>query len=360
MIRVLVVDDSPVARELLIHILDSDAGIVVIGSAANGREAVKFVTRNKPDIITMDIHMPEMDGFEATRTIMETNPVPIVIVTASADMRELEASFRAIEVGALTVRQKPQGIGHPDHEKNARNLLKTVKLMSEIKVVRRWVRNAERRPLLQREFVGEVAIQPAMVKMVAIGASTGGPPVIEKILAGLPNDFPAPILIVQHMAEGFIRGFAEWLDRRSSLPVHLPFHGSMTQPGHVYVAPDGAQMRMDAAGRISCRCESLENGLRPSVSYLFRSTAEVFGKNAVGVLLTGMGRDGAVELKLMKEKGAVTIAQDEESSVVYGMPGEAVKLEAARYVLPPDKIAMVLTSIAMAKIKRDERGPGVR
>jgi two-component system chemotaxis response regulator CheB len=358
MIRVLVVDDSPVARELLIHILDSDAGIQVIGSAANGREAVEFVMRNKPDIITMDIHMPEMDGFEATQTIMETNPVPIVIVTGSADMRELEASFRAIEVGALTVRQKPQAIGHPDHEKNAKNLLMTVKLMSEIRVVRRWVRTAERRPLLQRELAGEVVVQPAVVKVVAIGASTGGPPVIEKILVGLPNNFPAPVLIVQHMAEGFIRGFAEWLGQRSSLPVHVPCDGSMTQPGHVYIAPDGVQMRMDAAGRISCRCESLENGLRPSVSYLFRSTAEVFGKNAIGVLLTGMGRDGAVELKLMKARGAVTIAQDEESSVVYGMPGEAVRLEAARYVLPADKIATVLTSIAMAKIKRDERDQG--
>ena len=358
MIRILIVDDSPVARELLIHILNSDAGIEVIGSAANGREAVEFVTRNKPDIITMDIHMPEMDGFEATRTIMETNPVPIVIVTGSADMKELEASFRAIEAGALTVRQKPQAIGHPDHEKNARNLLKTIKLMSEIKVVRRWVRTAERRPLLQREPIGEVAIQPAVVKVVAIGASTGGPTVIEKILAELPNNFPAPVLIVQHMAEGFIRGFAEWLSQTSSLPVHVPLHGSMTRPGHVYIAPDGAQMRMDATGRIFCTGDSPENGLRPSVSYLFRAIAKVFGKNSVGVLLTGMGKDGAVELKLMKEKGAVTIAQNEETSVVYGMPGEAVRLEAAKYVLPADKIAMVLTSIAMAKINRDKRDQG--
>ena len=360
MIRVLVVDDSPVARELLIHILDADAGIRVIGSAANGREAVEFVTHNKPDIITMDIHMPEMDGFEATRIIMETNPVPIIIVTGSADMRELQASFRAIEVGALTVRQKPQAIGHPDHAKNAGNLLQTVKLMSEIRVVRRWVRTAERRSPLQWEPADECAIQPAAVKVVAIGASTGGPPVIEKILAGLSHNFPAPVLIVQHMAEGFIQGFADWLGRRSALPVQVPSHGSMTQPGHVYVAPDGAQMKMDVSGRIFCTGDSPENGLRPSVSYLFRSIAKVFGKNAVGVLLTGMGKDGAVELKLMKEKGAVTIAQDEESSVVYGMPGEAVKLEAAGYILPADKIAMVLTRIAMAKIKRDERDQGTR
>ena len=132
----------------------------------------------------------------------------------------------------------------------------------------------------------------------------------------------------------------------------------MTRPGHVYIAPDGAQMRMDATGRIFCKGDSPENGLRPSVSYLFRSVAKVFGKNAVGVLLTGMGKDGAVELKLMKEKGAVTIVQSEETSAVYGMPGEAVRLEAAKYVLPAGKIAMVLTSIAMAKTKRDERDQG--
>ncbi|MDP3478223.1 MAG: chemotaxis-specific protein-glutamate methyltransferase CheB [Desulfoprunum sp.] len=354
MIRVLVVEDSPVARELLTHILSSDAGIQVIGTVVNGKEAVEFVMHNKPDLITMDIHMPEMDGFEATRTIMGTNPVPIVIVTGSSNMRELETSFRAIEAGALTVIQKPQGLGHPDYEKNAKNLITMVKLMSEIKVVRRWARTAERRSQPQRENVYNIAAQPATVKVVAIGASTGGPPVIEKILAELPHDFPAPVLIVQHMAEGFIPGFAEWLGQTSSLPVHVAFHGSITRPGHVYIAPDGTQMRVDANGRIVCAGDAPENGLRPSVSYLFRSIAEVFGKNAVAVLLTGMGKDGAAELKLMQDKGAITIAQNEESSAVFGMPGEAVKLGAARYVLPADKIAAVLTSIAMSKVKRDE------
>jgi len=194
------------------------------------------------------------------------------------------------------------------------------------------------------------------VKVVAIGASTGGPPVIEKLLASLPKDFPSPIVIVQHMAEGFIRGFVEWLGQTSSLPVHVPFHGSMTRPGHVYVAPDGAQMKMDAGGRICCTHDAPENGLRPSVSYLFRSVAETFGRNGVGVLLTGMGRDGSAELRLMKDRGAVTIAQDEQSSAVYGMPGEAVKLEAARYVLPADRIAEVLTNIVMPGINNENRG----
>jgi two-component system chemotaxis response regulator CheB len=358
MIRVLVVDDSPVARELLIHILSSDPGIEVIGVADNGREAVECVRRSSPDLVTMDIHMPEMDGFEATQVIMETNPVPIVIVTASSNMLELETSFKAIEVGALTVLQKPEGIGHPDHERNARNLIATVRLMSEIKVVRRWFRPGEKRlPMRQPECA--ILPRAATVKVVAIGASTGGPPVIEKILAELPKDFPAPILIVQHMAEGFIRGFAEWLGQTSTLPVHVPFHGSMTRSGHVYIAPEGTQMKIDASGRILCTSDAPVNGLRPSVSSLFRSVAEVFGQHAVGLLLTGMGRDGAAELKMMKDKGAVTIAQNEESSAVYGMPGEAVKLNAARYVLPADRIAAALKSIVMLNSKKDNTNQGI-
>jgi two-component system chemotaxis response regulator CheB len=352
MIKVLIVDDSPIARELLAYILRTDAGIQVIGTAANGREAVDFVAHNKPDLITMDINMPVMDGFETTRTIMETRPVPIVMVTASANMRELETSFKAIEAGALTVLQKPQGIGHPNYPKDAKNLITTVKLMSEIKVIRRWTRSAERHPPPRRETVYEVATRQAEVKIVAMGTSTGGPPVIEKILSTLPADFTPPILIVQHMAEGFIRGFAEWLGQTSSLPVHVAFHGGITRPGHVYIAPDGVQMGMDTTGRISCKADAPENGLRPSVSYLFRSVAEMFGNNAVGVLLTGMGKDGARELKLMKDKGAVTIVQDEESSAVFGMPGEAVKLGAARYIMPADKIAAVLSSLVLSKAQR--------
>ncbi|MDK9706079.1 MAG: chemotaxis-specific protein-glutamate methyltransferase CheB [Desulforhopalus sp.] len=354
MIKVLVVEDSPVARELLIHILRSDPGIEVIGSAKNGREAVEFVACHKPDLVTMDIYMPEMDGFEASRCIMENTPVPIVMVTASPDMQELDASFRAIETGALTILQKPQGPGHPNYTKHASTLISTVKLMSEIKVVKRWPRTGERLPQMPLNRGTTSPHHATPMEIVAIGASTGGPPVIEKILAALPHSFPLPILIVQHMAEGFVQGFAEWLGQTSTLPVQVPVHGSITRPGHVYLAPDGVQMRIDVGRRLSCQKEDPENGLRPAVSCLFRSVAEVFGKKAVGVLLTGMGRDGASELKLLRDKGAVTIAQNEETSAVYGMPGEAVKLDAARYILPADKIAALLTGIAIAGTKNQE------
>ena len=341
-IRVLVVEDSPVASALISHILNSDPGIQVTGVVNNGREAIEWIKKNKPDIVTMDINMPVMDGFEATRIIMETDPVPIIIVTGRTDMSELELSFRAIEAGALAVLQKSYGIGHPDYAANAQELITTVKLMSEIRVVRRWARTAAKKTSVTGEVVDGISVQPADIRVIAIGASTGGPPVIEKILSSLPKNFSVPLLIVQHMAPGFIQGFVEWLGQTSALPVHVAFNGSIIRTGHVYFAPDGAQMKVDADGRISCTGDAPENGLRPSISYLFRSVAKVFGEKAAGVLLTGMGKDGAEELRLMREKGAVTIAQDEESSAVFGIPGAAVKLDAASYILPPEKIAEVL------------------
>lgn len=344
MIKVLVVEDSPVVRDLLVHILDADPEIRVIGTAANGEEAIEAAGRNRPDLITMDVHMPKMDGFEATRIIMETNPVPIIIVTGSVSMIEMEISFHAIEAGALTVIHKPEGIGHPAYEARAKELIRTVKLMSEVKVVRRWPKRQLKEPALYISAPAQTV--PADIRILAIGASTGGPPVIQQILSALPKAFPAPVLIVQHMAAGFIQGFAEWLGQTSALPVHVAIDGSRMLSGHVYIAPEKVQMKVGDNGRLSCTTDDRENGLRPSVSCLFRSVAEVFGRNAVGILLTGMGKDGSEELKLMREKGAVTIVQDKESSVVFGMPGEAVKIEAAKYVLPPSGIIELLEQLA--------------
>ncbi len=346
-IKVLVVDDSPIIRELLIHILSSDPGIQIIGTASNGEEAIVATKHLSPDVITMDIHMPKMDGYEATRWIMETHPVPIVIVTGSAGAKEVSMAMRVIEAGALAVVQKPRGFGHPDYQAEISRFIQTVKLMSEVKVVKRraFPRRETNQPA-QVKFE-----QPSEIQLVAIGASTGGPPVLQTILSKLPGNFSSPVLIVQHMAAGFIDGFVEWLGQTSSLPVHVATNGMYILPGHVYLAPDGFQMKPDRYGRISLTRGETRNGLCPSVSYLFRSIAEVFGKNAIGILLTGMGKDGAEELRLMKEKGAITIAQDKESSVVHGMPGEAIKLEAAMYVLAPEKIAAILSGLVNNKLE---------
>lgn len=341
MIRVLIVDDSASMRMMLEQFFSADPEIVVIGSAGDGAEAIDAVTRLSPDIVTMDIQMPRMDGLEATRKIMETKPTPIVILSGILDAEEIASSFRAMEAGALVALQKPRGITHPEHKADVANLVRKVKLMAEVKVVKRWPRAAKGglQPFLKP------GVLPGNYQVLAIGASTGGPVVINSILSGLPPDFPLPVLIVQHMSPGFIQGFADWLNLTSRLPVHVASRNEQMLSGHVYIAPDGFQMLAERSGRIILAGHAPENGQCPSVSALFRSVASSYGAKAIGILLTGMGGDGAVELKLMKEQGAVTIAQDRDSSVIFGMPGEAVNLGAACYVLSPDSIVEYLGSI---------------
>ena len=340
-IRVLIVDDSAGMRMMLERIFSDDPDLEVVGMANNGVEAVAAVQRLSPDIVTMDIQMPLMDGLEATRRIMETRPTPIVILSGNLDAEEIASSFSAMEAGALAALPKPRSFGH---DADVDNLVRKVKLLAEVKVVRRWSRAARdvTKPLRH------AAPLPAQgnCQLVAIGASTGGTVVINTILSGLPQNFPMPVLVVQHMSPGFIRGFADWLGISSLLPVHVASHDEEMLPGHVYIAPDGFQMAASSGGRIALSRSAPVNGQCPSVSALFRSVASVYGAKAVGILLTGMGVDGAAELKLIKEKGAVTIAQDRDSSVIFGMPGEAVNLGAAGYVLPPDKIVQYLVSIA--------------
>jgi two-component system chemotaxis response regulator CheB len=349
MIRVLIVEDSPVVRELLTFILSSDPAIQVIATARDGVVAIRAVREMRPDVVTMDIVMPNMDGFEATRIIMETTPTPIVIVSASWDPKEVAKTFQAMEAGALAAIAKPVGITHPNYEQHTKELIQVVKLMSEVKVIKRRPQEGKGVMISGKSTAGMTPPKKQDLKAVAIGASTGGPPAIEAILSRLPKDFPIPLLIVQHIAAGFVHGFAEWLANSSGLPVKIAAQGEYLLPGQVYIAPDDLQMGVEKGGRIILSNSECESGLRPSVSWMFRSVGEVFGKNAIGVLLTGMGKDGAQELKRMKERGAVTIVQDSESSVVYGMPGEAVAINAHSYVLPPVGIAKFLSGWPMVR-----------
>lgn len=345
MIRVLIVEDSPVAREYLVHLFSSDPEIEVIRTAADGAEAVELAGSLKPDVITMDIHMPIMDGLEATRRIMEIHPVPIVIVSGLWNPKEVATTFHAFEAGALAVVERPMGIGHPDSERMNKELVSKVKLMSEVKVVRRWARS---RPVKEEKSLDAVAPSIKVrsdIDIVAVGASTGGPLVIRTILSGLPSDFQIPVLIVQHIAAGFLNGMLGWISESSSLQLHIAREGEKILGGHVYFAPDGLEMGIDRGGLIRLQREGYRGATKPSVSHLLQSVAEVYGERSVGILLTGMGSDGAKELKIMKEKGAITIIQDKESSVIYGMPGAARELGAVMYELSPEKIASVLLNI---------------
>ena len=343
-VSVLIADDSPSMRLLLAHILERDARIQVLAIVNDGQAAIDFLEAGsmKPDVVLMDIHMPRLDGFEATRRIMETAPLPIVICTATADPQELQVAFRSMEAGALACVAKPTGPSDPQFQSRCTNLCQTIWLMSEVKVVRRWVkpRLAGTRP--PGIAAGVAAPNTARPRIVGMGASTGGPPVLQTILSGLPRDFGAPLLIVQHIARGFLPGMVEWLNQTTGLHVHIAAHGALPAAGHAYIAPDDFHLGMSGAGRLLLAREPAENGLRPSVSWLFRSLAENVGAGAIGVLLTGMGKDGALELKAMRERGSMTVAQDRDSSVVHGMPGEAIELGAAVQILPVDRIADAL------------------
>jgi two-component system chemotaxis response regulator CheB len=343
MIKVLIVEDSPVMQQLLIHTINSDNDLKVVGTANNGREAIEAVKKFNPDVVAMDWHMPELDGKEATRIIMETNPKPIVIVTASIGIDVL-FSFSMIEAGALAIVKKPPCIDHPDYKKDAHELIQTLKLMSEVKLVKRMVRITSLKET-DDTIKDKTSNSKPDIQIIAIGASTGGPIVLQKILLGLPKNFSVPILIVQHISDGFTKGFVDWLNSTTSFPLHIASHGDIPKPGHGYVAPDNQHMGVDENHKIILSSSKPENGLRPSVAFLFRTIAQVYGSNAVGILLTGMGRDGAEELKLMKGRGAITFVQDKESSIVHGMPGEAIKLDAAMHILSPIEISKGLVDL---------------
>jgi len=342
MIKVLIVDDSYVESELLSYLLKSDPEISIIGVASGGEEAMSMIGRERPDVITMDINMPGLDGFETTRKIMETDPLPIIIVSASYKKENVSLSFLAVEAGALAIIEKPSGLESRNFEKQKNEFINTVKLMSEIKVVSR---KGLKQNLKDSNISIEMKQKGRDVEIIVIGASTGGPQTLQKLLNEMKDEVTLPILIVQHIASGFVSGFAEWLTSTCGIDVRIPSDGEKIQHKTVYVAPDHFHMGINKDWRIALDSAEPIRNLRPSVSYLFRSASETFGSRAIGVLLTGMGRDGADELKLMRDRGAVTFAQNEESSIVFGMPGEAIKIGGADYVLSPEGIAFKIKEI---------------
>lgn len=339
MVRVLVAEDAAVTREYLVQLLEEDPGLRVVGTAADGLAAVEQAARLEPDVILMDVHMPRLNGFEATRLIMERTPTPIVIVTARYDSDDAALTFETLNAGALAVVEKPPGPEHPLQPGARRKLVETLKLMAEVKVVRRWPRRPRPVPPLHPPAVARA------LRLVAIGASTGGPAALAEILSQLPGDLPVPILVVQHIAAGFTRGLVDWLGQSTSLAVKIAEAGEHIRAGTVYFAPEKNQMGVSADGRIRLTSEPSEDGFCPAVSHLFASVAVSYGAVALGVLLSGMGRDGAAGLLALRRAGGVTLAQSEDTSVVFGMPAEAARLGAVQQLLSPQRIAEVLRAL---------------
>src|SRR5437016_1409290 len=335
-LRVLVAEDSPVARQLIVYILNGDPELQVVGEARDGIEAVELTPSLRPDVIVMDIMMPGLNGLEAARTIMAEMPTPIVLVSAAYEPDDVKLSFEALEAGALTVLAKPPGPGAPSFAENAATLTTTAKLMAEVKLVRR----RQARPAQAFGPQPDALRMPRRpAKVVAIASSTGGPAALATILSSLQGGMSAPILVVQHITVGFHQGLAEWLDGVSPLSVRLAQDGHPLRGGEVLIAPPDSHLGVTTMGTVALRATPPIGSHRPSATHLFRTVAEAFGDGALGVVLTGMGDDGVAGLRALKAARGLVFAQDEATSVLYGMPREAVAQGVVDTVLPLDQMA---------------------
>jgi two-component system chemotaxis response regulator CheB len=352
-IRVLVVDDSATSRALLVALLSAESDFEIVGEAANGKEAVQMAERLSPDLITMDVQMPVMDGLEATKQIMVRSPSPIIIVSHAAREDDVKLSLDATRSGALMVLPKPDGPLSPRFASDRAQLVGMARAMSQVKVVRRHGAETQGRAArVAQAFAPSMRETPRLeaLRLVAIAASTGGPAAIHTILSELPRSFPLPILVVQHIARGFTNGLAQWLAGGTSLRVKVAMLGEPAVAGTVYLAPDDLHIgcRVDDSGTIRIVLDGAPavGAFRPSASYLFRSVADALGAGALSVILTGMGDDGIEGLRVAKAAGGRVLAQDEASSVIFGMPREAVRAGLADLVIGVDDIARNLVELA--------------
>jgi two-component system chemotaxis response regulator CheB len=344
MIRVLVVDDSATARALLVAILGHDPGIEIVGEAKDGLEGVELAKRLKPDVVTMDVRMPRMDGFEATKEIMIETPRPIVVVTASLEVTEVAVSMQALRAGAVCVLRKPPGPQAPGYAVEARRLVETVKAMADVKVV------GHSRAAARRMRQPVPAAAPGQ-RIVAIAASTGGPAALHRLLSELPADFAAPILVVQHISRGFVPGLASWLNGACGLRVKVAEAGTIPVAGTVYVAPDDRHLGL-AQGAIALSSAAPIGGFRPSASFLFESVARAIGAATVALVLTGMGNDGVAGLTAVRQSGGRVVAQDEATSVVFGMPKAAIDAGLVDDVLPLEAMPAQLAGLVAGSLGR--------
>lgn len=331
-IKVLVADDSPTVCLMLTRMLEEDPGIMVVGTASNGRDAIDKITRLKPDLVTMDVNMPVMDGIEAIEHIMAYCPVPVIVISAVVDPELTTNAARALGAGAVDVISKPTHDSLEDFNAIAGELREKIKMLSRVRVI-----THPRARLVRKEQRNEE--RAGIKKLVAIASSTGGPQALHRIIGSLPEDFSARVVVVQHIAPGFTDGLVDWLNHSSKLKVITGRDGMKIEKGQVVVAPDAFHMAVTDQMRVRLLDSYVPGPHKPSADVLLESVAEVCGKKALGIILTGMGHDGSMGIKKIHDRGGHTIAQDERTSVIYGMANEAVKLGGVDEIAPLTEIS---------------------
>jgi len=341
MIRVLVAEDSATARQVIVDAIGADPGMEVVGIATDGAEAVAAAIALRPSIVTMDIEMPILGGYEATRLIMRDAPVPILIVSGVANPTESVASLNALRAGALGIVAKPSGGPDPEGVTGRRRLIGQIRALADVKVVRRMGLPVypSASPTVPAQTKGPIAV-------VGIAASSGGPAALAQIVAALRADLPVPLVVVQHNAHGFMPALAKWLNDSGNLRVIVASDGEELQPGMLYVAPDDRHLGVTAKGFCSLHDGPAIGGFRPSATFLFESIARSFGARSLSVILTGMGNDGVDGLAAVHRAGGQVIAQNERSSVVWGMPGAAVAAGVVDSVIDLGAVAAAITVAA--------------
>ncbi|MEO5362482.1 MAG: chemotaxis-specific protein-glutamate methyltransferase CheB [Magnetococcus sp. DMHC-8] len=356
MIRVLIVDDSPIARVVLAKMINAAPDMEVVGSAVNGEDALTLIPRLQPQVICTDLHMPKMDGLSLTREVMMRHPLPILVVSVSVHQNDNDQNiFELLEAGAIDVFPKPRGGLESAGDSLIQELATKIRILSGVVPIRRHrsaVQAAKGGPGERR--AGEVLpvsslasrVPVAAPALVAIGASTGGPQALLTVFSGLPAGFPLPVLCIQHISHGFLDEMVSWLNLHTPLTVQVAQSGEKPLPGHIYFSPEDRHLTISERGGFVLDAGTAQDTHRPAVDVTFHSVAQVYQSSGIGVLLTGMGRDGADGLLAIARSRGTTIAQDEESCVVFGMPKQAIDLGAAGKVLPVTAIAPELCRLA--------------